>query len=81
MLKWDWESKPAAKELDFTHPSRTKGEVMQAYNRAYREKHSGYVQCGCGSVYKEISKYTHPKCARHKAWVAAGKTETGLGKE
>jgi len=75
MLKWEWESKPAANELDFTHPNRTKVEVMQAYNRAYREKHSGYVQCGCGSVYKEISKYTHPKCAKHVKWVAENETK------
>lgn len=69
MLSWEWEPKPDGHHVDYTRPVKTKSEVMQAYNKAYRDKHSGYVQCGCGSVYKEISKYTHPKCARHVKWL------------
>jgi hypothetical protein len=42
---------------------------MREYNKAYREKHSGYVVCGCGATFKEISKYTHVKTSRHIEWV------------
>jgi len=42
---------------------------MKEYNRIYREKHSGYVQCGCGAQFKEISKYTHVKTTRHVKWL------------
>ena len=69
MLSWTYQA-TATTEVDLSRPTKTKSEVMQAYNKAYRDKHSGYIQCGCGSVYKEISKYTHPKCARHVKWVA-----------
>jgi len=69
MLSWDWEPKEIKNKVDLTHPVKTKVEIMRAYNKAYREKHSGYVECGCGSVYKQISRYTHPKCAKHISWL------------
>jgi hypothetical protein len=28
------------------------------------------VECGCGSTFKEISKYTHQHTARHTRWLA-----------
>ena len=68
MLSWDYE--PKSKEhVDFTRPVKSKTEKMQQYNRIYREKHSSYVDCGCGSRYKEISKYTHQHSARHRGWI------------
>jgi len=68
MLSWTYQA-TATTEVDLSRPTKTKSEVMQAYNKAYRDRHGGYVQCPCGSVYKEISKYTHPKCARHVKWI------------
>lgn len=59
----------AKNHLDLTRPVKTKSECMKAYNKAYRDKHSGIMTCGCGAVFREISKYTHIKSARHQAWV------------
>jgi hypothetical protein len=59
--------------LDFTRPVRTKEEVMQAYNKKYREKHSNEVICGCGGIYKAISCYTHKKSAKHLEFIRNSK--------
>ena len=67
MLSWTYEPKSAC-HLDLTKPSKSKSEQMRDYNRIYREKHSGYITCGCGAVFKEISKYTHQHTARHVKW-------------
>lgn len=70
MLSWTWEPKPPLYHIDLTRPQVSKTEKMRQYNRLYRERHSAYVECGCGSRYKEISKYTHQHSARHRDWVA-----------
>jgi hypothetical protein len=69
MLSWEWEPNANGRHTDFTRTVRTKTENMREYNRIYREKHSAYVDCGCGAQFKEISKYTHAKTARHLRWV------------
>lgn len=76
MLSWAYEPKSMC-YLDLSRPVVSKTENMKEYNRVYREKHSGYVECGCGAVFKEISKYTHTKTARHLKWVG-GKKETNV---
>jgi hypothetical protein len=58
----------AKNHLDLTRPVRTRSECMKAYNKAYRDKHSGMMTCPCGAEFKEISKYTHIKSARHQQW-------------
>ena len=68
MLSWEWQP-TSATYLDLTYPKKSKTQDMREYNRLYREKHSGYVECGCGSTFKEISKYTHQHTARHTKWV------------
>jgi hypothetical protein len=68
MLSWEWQPS-AALNVDFTRPMQSKTESMREYNRLYREKHSGYVNCGCGSIFKAISKYTHSHTARHIRWL------------
>ena len=40
-------------------------EFMKDYYAAYREEHSGYVRCDCGSVVKGISMYNHVKSKKH----------------
>lgn len=40
-------------------------EFMKEYYAEYRKEHSGYVQCDCGSVIKEISMWTHVKSNKH----------------
>jgi hypothetical protein len=60
----------AAHHLDLTRPVRSKSECMKAYNKAYRDKHSGMMTCVCGSVFKEISRYTHIKSTRHQEYIA-----------
>jgi len=74
MLNWGYSAK-ATREVDFSTPVKTKSEAMREYNRAYREKHSAHVQCGCGAVYKQISKYTHVKTARHVEWLTQSQTK------
>ena len=59
----------AKHHLDLTRPVRSRSECMKAYNKAYRDKHSGTITCDCGASFKEISKYTHTKSARHQAWL------------
>lgn len=73
MLSWEWQPNPNTPHTDYTRPAKSKTEDMREYNRVYREKHSGYVECGCGAVFKQISKYTHVKTARHTKWVEAKK--------
>jgi hypothetical protein len=68
MLSWEYQPS-AAVNVDFTQSKKSKTQDMKEYNRIYREKHSGYVECGCGSTFKEISKYTHQHTARHTKWV------------
>lgn len=68
MLSWTYEAK-SVKHLDLTKPAKTKAESMRDYNKTYREKHSAFVTCGCGAEFKEISKYTHVKTARHINWL------------
>lgn len=68
MLSWEWQP-TSANHVDLTHPRKSKTQDMKEYNRVYREKHSGYVNCGCGSTFKEISKYTHQHTARHTKWL------------
>ena len=70
MLSWEWEPNTQnSHHLDFSRPQKSKTDNMKEYNRIYREKHSGYVQCGCGAQFKEISKYTHVKTSRHVKWL------------
>ena len=71
MLSWEYHP-TAAQEVDLTRPKQSKTQDMKEYNRIYREKHSAFVECGCGSVFKEISKYTHQHTARHKRWLQNG---------
>lgn len=59
------------KILDFSEPEKTSQEVMRDYNAKYRVKHAGTIQCKCGAVIKEISKYTHYATAKHKRWLSA----------
>lgn len=68
MLSWDYEAR-SARHLDLTKVGKTKEETMRDYNKTYREKHSAVVTCGCGAEFKEISKYTHVKTARHLNWL------------
>ena len=68
MLSWGYQA-TAKNQVDLTRPVRSKTEDMREYNKAYREKHSGYVVCGCGATFKEISKYTHVKTTRHLGWL------------
>ena len=70
MLSWEWQPNPNSHHVDYTQPEKSKTQMMKDYNRVYREKHSAYVQCGCGSRFKEISKYTHQHTARHTKWLA-----------
>jgi hypothetical protein len=69
------------RELDFTRPEKSKQERMKEYNKKYREEHSTMVQCKCGGRFKEISKYTHYKTARHQDFldskINGGGTECG----
>jgi hypothetical protein len=74
MLSWEWQPNPNTPYTDYSHPVKSKTENMREYNRIYREKHSGYVECGCGAQFKEISKYTHVKTARHLKWIASKPT-------
>lgn len=74
MLRWDWNA-TASRHVDFTTPRKSKSDAMREYNKSYREKHSGYVECPCGAVFKEISKYTHVKTARHVGWMATRTTQ------
>ena len=74
MLSWGYQAK-AKNQVDLTQPVKSKAEDMREYNKAYREKHSGYVMCGCGATFKEISKYTHVKTARHVEWVRVKETK------
>jgi hypothetical protein len=69
MLSWEWEPSSTTNHLDYSRPVKSKTENMREYNRIYREKHSSYMQCGCGAEFKEISKYTHVKTARHLKWL------------
>ncbi|MCX5920287.1 MAG: hypothetical protein NTW61_03020 [Candidatus Melainabacteria bacterium] len=41
---------------------------MKEYNKNYRQKHSNKIECECGVVYKDISKYAHAKSKRHLAF-------------
>jgi len=75
MLSWEWQPNPNTHHTDYTRVAKSKTENMREYNRIYREKHSGYVQCGCGAQFKEISKYTHVKTARHLRWVGEKETK------
>jgi hypothetical protein len=34
----------------------------------YREKHSGYIDCECGTTYKILSGYSHVKSQKHIAY-------------
>ena len=70
MLSWEWQPSANTHHVDYTQPEKSKTQMMKDYNRVYREKHSAYVQCGCGSRFKEISKYTHQHTARHTKWLA-----------
>jgi len=70
MLGWEWQPNTNTRHVDYTQPEKSKTETMKEYNRLYREKHSAYVECGCGARFKEISKYTHHRTARHTKWVA-----------
>ena len=74
MLSWTWEAK-AINHFDFTKPAKTKTESMREYNKTYREKHSTTVICGCKAEFKEISKYTHIKTARHMKWLETTKSD------
>ena len=38
------------------------------YNKMYREKHSGYIECECGTIYKTLSGYSHVKSQKHIAY-------------
>ena len=38
------------------------------YNKMYREKHSGYIDCECGTTYKILSGYSHVKSQKHIAF-------------
>jgi hypothetical protein len=40
-------------------------EFMKDYYAEYRKELSGYVNCDCGSVVKEISMYNHVKSNKH----------------
>jgi len=40
-------------------------EFMREYNRNYRLQHSNLIECECGVVYKDISKYAHNRSKRH----------------
>jgi hypothetical protein len=44
-------------------------EFMREYNKKYREQHSNLITCNCGSVIKQISKYTHSKSAKHQEYL------------
>ena len=68
MLSWTYEAKSAT-HLDLTKPAKSKSDTMREYNRVYREKHSAYITCDCGSTFKEISKYTHQHTARHMQYM------------
>lgn len=57
-------------ELDFTRPVLNKQDRMKEYNKKYREEHSNIVHCTCGGTFKEISKYTHTKTARHQDFLS-----------
>lgn len=57
--------------LDFTRKIDSKEEKMKAYNLAYRLNHNKVINCPCGGVFKEISKYTHNKSRIHLDYVSA----------
>ena len=40
----------------------------KSYNKMYREKHSGYIECECGTIYKPLSVYSHVKTQKHIAF-------------
>ena len=65
----------ARTHLDLTRPVRSKSECMKAYNKAYRDKHSGVITCECGAQFKEISKYTHSKSTRHQQYLEKKNTQ------
>jgi hypothetical protein len=44
-------------------------EYQANYNLKYRETHSGSVECPCGQIFKETSKYAHWKSKRHLTYV------------
>jgi hypothetical protein len=43
-------------------------EYHEKYNKMYREKHSGYIDCECGTTYKILSSYSHVKSQKHIAY-------------
>lgn len=45
-------------------------EFMKEYNKNYRLQHSNTIECECGVVYKDISKYAHRKSKRHIKFLA-----------
>jgi hypothetical protein len=49
---------------------------MREYNKKYREEHSTMIHCKCGADFKEISKYTHVKTAKHQDFLHS-KTNDG----
>lgn len=40
-------------------------EFKKQYAKVYREEHSGYVECDCGSEVKGTSMYKHIKSKKH----------------
>lgn len=59
---------PEVKKVDKSAAYRNRPdrkEFMKEYYAAYRQEHSGYVECDCGSILKEISMYTHIKSKKH----------------
>lgn len=40
-------------------------DFQHKYNKNYRIKHSFLVECECGTVHKDISRYAHIKSQKH----------------
>jgi hypothetical protein len=64
------EEKPTKYEIykdsyEFYNNTIHRKAFMKEYNKNYRLKHSNTIECECGVVYKDISKYAHKKSARH----------------
>lgn len=50
---------------EFYNNTAHRKEFMKEYNKQYRITHSNTIECECGVVYKDISKYAHKRSKRH----------------
>lgn len=63
------------RDINFCREEVTAEEKMRRYNETYRKKHSGTIFCACGSVFREIGKYSHIRSKKHMNYLAEKDTK------